>query len=85
MKILKIAPNDYIVADDIAYISDYTSKPVQRLVHEMKEDQKLYDATHKKKIKSVIVCKDNRIYLSNVAIPTLIARINEMFDEKNTN
>ena len=75
MKLLKIGSDSYIVADNVAYITDNSARSTRRLIHAMDEEHKVYRTNGKEKVRSVIVCSDNRIYLTSVTIQTLLNRL----------
>ena len=72
--LLNIGFGSSVVANEIIAIIMPNSSPMRRLRDEAKEDKRLIDATHGRKLRSMIILKNNHIVLSATQTETLSQR-----------
>ena len=72
--LLNIGHGSTVVADEIVAILAPNSAPMRRLRDEAKEEKRLIDATHGRKLRSMIILKNNHIVLSAIQTETLSQR-----------
>ncbi len=71
---LNVGFDNAVMQDRIVAIIDVNSTPVKRMMEAASKNGMLVDATHGKKIRSVIVTDSNHCVLSAIQPETLIAR-----------
>jgi len=76
MKIIHIGFENFVPKEKISMILQIDSRPVNRLITNANKEQKLIDASHGKKRKSVILTTDGYVVLSHIAAKTLAKRFN---------
>ena len=72
--LLNIGYGSSVVANEIIAIVAPNSAPMRRLRDEAKEDKRLIDATHGRKLRSIIILKNNHIVLSATQTETISQR-----------
>ncbi len=72
--LLNVGFDNAVVIDRIIAIIDVSSTPVKRMIEDARKNFLLVDATHGKKIKSVVVMDSNHCVLSAILPETLILR-----------
>ena len=72
--LLNIGFGSTVYANEIIAIVMPNSAPMRRLRDEAKEDKRLIDATHGRKLRSMIILKNNHIVLSAIQTETLSQR-----------
>ena len=72
--LLNIGFGSTVDANEIIAIVMPNSAPMRRLRDEAKEDKRLIDATHGRKLRSMIILKNNHIVLSAIQTETLSQR-----------
>ncbi len=72
--LLNVGFGSTIVADEVIAILAPNSAPMRRLKDEAKEEQRLIDATHGRRTRSIIITKTNHIVLSSIQSETLSQR-----------
>jgi len=72
--LLNIGFGSTVDANEIIAIVMPNSAPMRRLRDEAKEDKRLIDATHGRKLRSMIILKNNHIVLSATQTETLSQR-----------
>jgi regulator of extracellular matrix RemA (YlzA/DUF370 family) len=72
--LLNVGFDNAVVIDRIVSIIAVNSTPVKKMIDEAKKNGYLIDATHGKKIRSVIITDSNHYILSSLQTETLIAR-----------
>jgi extracellular matrix regulatory protein A len=84
MNLLNVGFENAVAADRIVSIVAVNSTPVKRMIDAAKKSGMLIDATHGKKIKSVIITDSNHYILSALQADTLSGRplIREKSQEK---
>lgn len=70
-KLINIGFGNSIVSDRIVAIVSPSSAPMKRLKDEAREHQRLVDATHGRRTRSIIVTDSNHIVLSAVQADTI--------------
>jgi extracellular matrix regulatory protein A len=79
--LLNIGHGSSVVANNIIAILSPNSAPMRRLRDDAKDENRLLDATHGRKTRSIIFLKDNYIVLS-ASQPETIAQRYEALKEK---
>ena len=72
--LLNIGFGSTVDANEIIAIVMPNSAPMRRLRDEAKEDKRLIDATHGRKLRSMIIMKNNHVVLSATQTETLSQR-----------
>ncbi|MBP7792038.1 MAG: DUF370 domain-containing protein [Candidatus Goldbacteria bacterium] len=72
--LLNVGFDNAVVIDRIVSIVAVNSTPVKKMIDEAKKNGYLIDATHGKKIRSVIITDSNHYVLSSLQTETLMAR-----------
>jgi extracellular matrix regulatory protein A len=72
--LLNVGFGSTIVAEEVIAILAPNSAPMRRLKDEAKEEQRLIDATHGRRTRSIIITKTNHIILSSIQSETLSQR-----------
>jgi regulator of extracellular matrix RemA (YlzA/DUF370 family) len=81
--LLNIGHGSTVAADEVIAILSPNSAPIKRLREEAREGKRLIDATHGRKLRSVILLKTNHLILSASLTETLSQRyaaLNEKSD-----
>ena len=72
--LLTIGFGSAVVADRVVAIVSPNSAPMKRLKDEAREDNRLVDATHGRRTRSIIVMDSNHIILSAIQAETISQR-----------
>jgi len=72
--LLNIGFGNTVVAERVVSIVDPHSAPMKRLKDEAKNDNRLVDATHGRKTRSIIIMDSNHIILSAIQAETISQR-----------
>ena len=72
--LLNIGFGGTVIADRVVAIVSLNSAPMKRLKDEAKEDQRLVDATHGRKTRSLIIMDSNHVVLSAIQAETISQR-----------
>ena len=72
--LLNIGFGGTIVADEVIAILSPNSAPMKRLKDDAKDDNRLIDATHGRRTRSIIITKTNHIVLSAMQAETISQR-----------
>lgn len=72
--LLNIGHGSTVPAGEVIAILSPNSAPIKRLREEAREEKRLVDATHGRKLRSVIVLKTNHVFLSASLTETLSQR-----------
>ncbi|MBW2570091.1 MAG: DUF370 domain-containing protein [Deltaproteobacteria bacterium] len=72
--LLSIGFGDTVVAERVVAIVDPNSAPMKRLKDEAKNDNRLVNATHGRKTRSIIIMDSNHIILSAILAETISQR-----------
>jgi len=72
--LLNIGHGSTVAADEVIAILAPNSAPIKRLREEAREEKRLVDATHGRKLRSVILLKTNQVILSASLTETLSQR-----------
>jgi len=78
--LLNIGFGSTVVADRVVAIVSPNSAPMKRLKDEAKKDQRLIDATHGRRTRSIIVMDSNHIVLSAIQAETVSQRFTTLKD-----
>lgn len=81
--LLNVGFGSSIVAEEVIAILAPNSAPMRRLKDDAKDEQRLIDATHGRRTRSIIITKTNHIVLSSIQSETLSQRF-MMLKEKDT-
>ncbi|WP_051327706.1 extracellular matrix/biofilm biosynthesis regulator RemA family protein [Desulfatirhabdium butyrativorans] len=79
-KLVPIGFGNTIAADRIVAIISPASAPAKKLKTEAKKENRLVDATHGRKTRTILVMDSNHIVLSAVHIETLCQRFQPKMD-----
>ena len=72
--LLNIGFGSTVVADRVVAIVSPNSAPMKRLKDEAKKEQRLVDATHGRRTRSIIIMDSNHIVLSAIQAETVSQR-----------
>jgi regulator of extracellular matrix RemA (YlzA/DUF370 family) len=72
--LLNIGFGNTVVAERVVTIVDPNSAPMKRLKDEAKKDNRLVDATHGRKTRSIIIMDSNHVILSAIQAETISQR-----------
>ncbi|MGD9331615.1 MAG: DUF370 domain-containing protein [Desulfobacterales bacterium] len=78
--LLNIGFGSTAVADRVVAIVSPNSAPMKRLKDEAKKDQRLIDATHGRRTRSIIIMDSNHIILSAIQAETISQRFATLKD-----
>ena len=78
--LLNIGFGNTVVAERVVAIVSPNSAPMKRLKDEAKKDQRLIDATHGRRTRSIIVMDSNHIVLSAIQAETVSQRFTTLKD-----
>ena len=81
-KLINIGFGNTIVSERIVAIVSPSSAPMKRLKDEAKEQQRLVDATHGRRTRSIIVTDSNHIVLSAIQAETISQRYSALKTSK---
>ncbi len=80
--LLNVGFGSAIVAEEVIAILAPNSAPMRRLKDEAKEEQRLIDATHGRRTRSIIITKSNHIILSSIQSETLAQRFTSLREKE---
>ncbi len=80
--LLNVGFGSSIVAEEVIAILSPNSAPMRRLKDEAKDEQRLIDATHGRRTRSIVITKTNHLVLSSIQSETLAQRFTAL-REKN--
>ncbi len=80
--LLSIGFGSNVVADQVLAIVSPNSAPMKRLREEAKDEGRLVDATYGRRTRSIIVMKNNHIFLSAIQTDTISQRYNALNEKK---
>ena len=80
--LLNVGFGSAIVAEEVIAILAPNSAPMRRLKDEAKEEQRLIDATHGRRTRSIIITKSNHIILSSIQSETLSQRFTSLREKE---
>lgn len=72
--LLNVGFGSSIVAEEVIAILSPNSAPMRRLKDEAKDEQRLIDATHGRRTRSIVITKTNHLVLSSIQSETLAQR-----------
>lgn len=72
---VNVGTNSYISVDEIESVSPPESAPVKRMVNLAKDENRCVEVNYGKRVKSVIVLKSGKIFLSALLPQTIVDRI----------
>ena len=73
-RLLNIGFGDVVAAERVVAIISPASAPMKRLKDDAKKKQRLVDATHGRKTRSVIIMDSRHVVLSSVQVETISQR-----------
>jgi regulator of extracellular matrix RemA (YlzA/DUF370 family) len=76
--LLNIGFGGSVVAERIVAVISPNSAPMKRLKDEAKEENRLVDATHGRRTRSIIIMDSNHIILSAIQAETISQRYNTL-------
>ncbi len=80
--LLNVGFGSAIVAEEVIAILAPNSAPMRRLKDEAKDEQRLIDATHGRRTRSIIITKSNHIILSSIQSETLSQRFTSLREKE---
>ena len=80
--LLSIGFGSSVVADQVLAIVSPNSAPMKRLREEARDEGRLIDATFGRRTRSIIVMKNNHIFLSAIQTETIAQRFSAINDKK---
>ena len=80
--LLSIGFGSNVVAEQVLAIVSPNSAPMKRLREEAKDEGRLIDATYGRRTRSIIVMKNNHIFLSAIQTETIAQRFADLNDKK---
>ncbi|HMA84311.1 MAG TPA: DUF370 domain-containing protein [Desulfosalsimonadaceae bacterium] len=80
--LLSIGFGSNVVADQVLAIVSPNSAPMKRLREEAKDEGRLIDATFGRRTRSIIVMKNNHIFLSAIQTDTIAQRLLAINEKK---
>ena len=80
--LLSIGFGSNVVAEQVLAIVSPNSAPMKRLREEAKDEGRLIDATYGRRTRSIIVMKNNHIFLSAIQAETMVQRFAALNDKK---
>jgi len=80
--LLSIGFGSNVVADQVLAIVSPNSAPMKRLREEAKDEGRLIDATFGRRTRSIIVMKNNHIFLSAIQTDTIAQRLLSINEKK---
>jgi len=83
--LLNIGFGSTLVAERVVAILSPNSAPMKRLKDDAKEDQRLVDATHGRRTRSIIVLDSNHIVLSAIQAETVSHRYEALTEHNKKN
>lgn len=72
---VNVGTNSFIAIDEIESISPPESAPLKRMVSQAKDSNTCVEVNYGKRVKSVIVMKSGKIFLSALLPQTIVDRI----------
>jgi len=80
--LLSIGFGSNVVAEQVLAIISPNSAPMKRLREEAKDEGRLIDATFGRRTRSIIVMKNNYIFLSAIQTETIAQRLSSLNEKK---
>ncbi len=80
-KVLNIGFGNSVIADRVVAIVQPSSAPMKRLREDASDKNKLIDATHGRRTRSIIVTDSNHVVLSAIQAETIASRLEKEDDE----
>lgn len=74
-KFVNVGTNSFISIDEIESVSPPESAPIKRMVNLAKDENRCVEVNYGKRVKSVIVVKSGKIFLSAMLPQTIAERI----------
>lgn len=81
-KLLNIGFGSSVVASRVVAIVSPNSAPMKRLKDEAKQQNRLIDATHGRRTRSIIVLDSNHVVLSAIQSETVSQRLSTLTDKE---
>ncbi len=80
--LLNVGFGNTVVAERVVAIVTPNSAPMKRLKDEARQENRLVDATHGRKTRSIIVTDSNHVVLSAIQAETIAQRFEQLAEEK---
>lgn len=77
VEMINIGFSSMIPKNRIIGIDETGSSPIKRMIKRAKEEERVIDVSHGRKVKSVIWLDSGTVYLSSVSVATLASRMQE--------
>ncbi|MFW6081028.1 MAG: DUF370 domain-containing protein [Desulfosalsimonas sp.] len=81
--LLNIGFGGTIVAEEVIAILSPNSAPMKRLKDDAKDENRLIDATHGRRTRSIIITRTNHIVLSAMQAETISQRFSALKEKQN--
>ena len=85
VEMINIGFSSVIPKNRIIGIDETGSSPIKRMINRAKDENRVIDVSHGRKIKSVIWLDNGTVYLSSVSVATLANRMQEDILSKSGN
>ena len=80
--LLNVGFGNTVVAERVVAIVTPNSAPMKRLKDDAKQENRLVDATHGRKTRSIIVTDSNHVVLSAIQAETIAQRFEQLVEAK---
>lgn len=80
--LLNVGFGNTVVAERVVAIVTPNSAPMKRLKDEARKNNRLVDATHGRKTRSIVVTDSNHVVLSAIQAETIAQRYEQLVEEK---
>ena len=80
-RLLNIGFGNTVVADRVVAIVTPNSSPMKRLKDEAREENRLVDATHGRRTRSIIIMESNHVVLSAIQAETIAQRYIQLHED----
>jgi regulator of extracellular matrix RemA (YlzA/DUF370 family) len=80
--LLNVGFGNTVVAERVVAIVTPNSSPMKRLKDEARQENRLVDATHGRKTRSIIVTDSNHVFLSAIQAETIAQRFEQLAEAK---
>jgi regulator of extracellular matrix RemA (YlzA/DUF370 family) len=80
-RLLSIGFGNTVVADRVVAIVTPNSSPMKRLKDEARDENRLVDATHGRRTRSIIIMESNHVVLSAIQAETIAQRYIQLSED----
>ena len=83
IEMINIGFNSIIPKHRIIGIDETGSSPIKRMIKRAKDENRVIDVSHGRKVKSVIWLDNGTVYLSSISVATLANRMQDDLSKSN--